>query len=1134
MKNSFRIAFFFNKGRWKKTLIRMKLCAMLMLIGVLKLSANVKGQNALVSMNMYNANLIEFFSEITDQTDYEFLYNHDLVSEKKTISLEIEQQDLKELLKDVLHERDLDYELDDDVIIISERTDAISAKEPISVIQNKKIKGRVTDENGVLLPGVSVFVKGTTIGTVTSIDGEYAIELPVEHKVIVFSFVGMKTQEVVVGNKKVIDVSLVKDAQGLDEVVIVGFGKQKKASVIASINTVKPDALRLPTSSLSTTLAGRLAGVISVQRSGEPGADGADFWIRGVSTFGSNKKPLILVDGIEVTTGDLNDMDPENIENFSILKDASATALYGVRGANGVILITTKVGKALPRPKISIRLENSITKPTKMPEFTDGVNYMEMYNEAILTRDPFLQPKYSQEKIDGTRQALNPYIFPNVDWYNTLFKDFSMSQRANLNVRGGSEKIQYYLSTSMFHDNGMLKVPSINDFNTNIDIKRYNFRNNITVKLSPTTKVDLKITAFLEDYTGPEVSPSSIFGEIMDSNPVDFPVIFPKQNNEDHILYGNKSGSLESLNPYAQMLKGYLDNFSATMFTNLHIDQKLNFITKGLSVNGLASFQTYNSTSVSRSMKPFYYEVGKYALNSETNDYDFTVRRIGNSGQTALDFQTSGVADRTYYFQTAVNYDREFGEHALTGMLVYSQKEYADANPYTFYSSLPYRTQGLAGRFTYSFDDRYFAEYNFGYNGSENFISGKRFGFFPSYAMGYIVSNEKFFENIKPIVSLLKFKASYGLVGNDQVGGRFPYLDEVDLDSSSRGFTFGQNFDVSRSGIEIEKYGNPDARWEVGRKINLGLELSLFDKLTLQADVFRERRSGIFMKRNTVPSTVGIGNAKPFANLGKVENKGFDASLEYNDNFGDFIFSFKANFTYATNKVLEIDEPTLKYPYLSEIGRPINQLWGLDAEHLFIDEAEIANSPKQTYSSVVLPGDIKYRDVSAKYDGMSRIDNNDRIPMGHPSIPEIVYGFGASMKYKKLDFSLFFQGVTNVSFFITKIHPFAQYDRNVLKAIADDYWTKENQNIHAFYPRLSATENTNNTQKSSKWLRNGGFLRLKNAEIGYTFNKLRVFANGTNLLTFSKFDLWDPEMGGGNGLGYPPQKVFNIGAQINF
>ncbi|WP_289054214.1 SusC/RagA family TonB-linked outer membrane protein [Carboxylicivirga marina] len=1013
--------------------------------------------------------------------------------------------------------------------------------------QGGTVTGRVTDVEGLPMPGVNVIVKGTTTGTITNIDGDYSLDVPANAEAIQFSFIGMKLQEVIYTGQTQINMTMLDDAQGLEEVMVVGFGKQKKASVIGSINSVKPADLKMPTSSLSTTLAGRLAGVISVQRSGEPGADGADFWIRGVSTFGANKSPLMLVDGVEVSSGDFNDIDPENIASFSILKDATATAIYGVRGANGVILITTKTGKVQEKASISIRAETSFSQPTQIPEFTDGVTYMKMYNEAIRTRTPLAQPKFSKEKIAGTEAGLDPYVFPNVDWYNTLFKDMAQSQRANMNVTGGGKKAQYFLSASFFHDSGVLKKDNSNSFDNNINIKRYNLRNNITVNLTPTTKVDLKLSANLEDYNGPaasfqqminqESSVSNLFSNIMNSNPVSFPITFPN-NGDDYVYYGNKSGGFFNgryINPYAEMVKGFRERFSSTLISNLSFEQKLDFVIKGLSANGLISFKNWNVTDISRAIQPFYFEVGSYDYNQETNSYDYELQRVGSEGRNSLDYIPVNLSDRRMYIQTSLNYARTFDKHEVAGMLLYNQDEYVNGSPNSgdFYGSLPYRNQGLAGRFTYSYDTRYFAEFNFGYNGSENFIEGKRFGFFPSYAAGYIISNENYFASLKETINLLKMRVSYGLVGNDQIGyGRFPYLTQVNLSSGDYGYTFGEDYGNYRPGVYIEQYGNVESTWEVGRKMNIGLELGLFNDITIQADVFKEIRDGIFWQRVTVPSTVGIGEAKPYANIGKVENKGFDASLEYNKVFGDLVVSAKGNFTYSTNKVLAIDEPNQIYPYKSQIGRPINQLWGLRAERLFIDQEEVDNSPVQKYGEGIMPGDIKYANVSGEYDGLDQIDDNDMVPMGHPTVPEIVYGFGSYFKYKNVDFSLFFQGISRVSFFLNNIHPFAQNERNVLQAIADDYWNEETQNINAFYPRLSATENTNNGQNSSWWLRDGSFLRLKNVELGFTYKKARFFANGTNLLTLSGFDLWDPEMGGGNGLGYPPQKVFNIGVQL--
>ncbi len=1125
-----------------KLLKVMKITTFLLCVNLLTISAaDLFSQKSTVSISANNNSIVEVLDQLKNTSELSIMYSTDELNEAVRISADFKDANLEEVLNHILKDQKVGYIILDDKIIISQKRYV----EDVSIQQNKKeLKGRVTDVGGAAIPGVNVLIKGTVIGTITDINGNYILSIPEDADAIVFTFIGMKQQEVAYNGQSTINMTMMDDNQGLEEVMVVGFGKQKKASVIGSINTVKPEDLKMPTSSLSTTLAGRLAGVISVQRSGEPGADGADFWIRGISTFGANKSPLILVDGVEVSSGDFNDIEPENIASFSILKDATATAIYGVRGANGVILITTKTGKDVERASISIRAETSFSQPTQIPEFVDGVTYMKMYNEAIRMRRPLDPMKFSQEKIDGTAQGLNKYVFPNVDWYNTLFKSMAQSQRGNLNVTGGGKKAQYFLSASIFHDSGILKSDDSMPYNSNIDVKRYNLRNNLT----RTTKIDLKISANLEDYNGPVVKASDLYGNIMNSNPVAFPIIFPGEG-EEHTYFGNKSGGFFSgryINPYAEMVKGYKESFASTVISSFNFDQKLDFVTKGLSANGLISFKNWSSTGIKRQIEPFYYEVDTYAYNPESGDYDYNLRQVGSGGRNSLDYELENFGDRKTYVQFALNYARTYGKHDVSGMLLYNHDEYVNGNPdknadNLYYLLLPYRNQGVAGRFTYSFDNRYFGEFNFGYNGSENFISGKRFGYFPSYAVGYIISNEAYFQSLKETISLLKLRVSYGLVGNDQIGGdRFPYLTQVNLSNSDYGYTFGENFNNWRDGVSIDQYGNELTTWEVGRKTNIGIEVGFFDDFMLQADVFHEIRDGIFMQRETVPSTVGIGNAKPYANIGKVENRGFDASLEYNKVFGDLVVSARGNFTYATNKVLEIDEPNQTYPYLSKVGRPINQLWGLEAEHLFIDQAEIDNSASHTFGPV-LPGDIKYKDVSNAIDEQDRIDVNDMVPMGHPTVPEVVYGFGSFFKYKNVDFSFFFQGVARVSFFLRDIQPFAQNERNVLQAIADDYWNEETQDINAFYPRLSDTENTNNQQNSSWWLRDGDFIRLKNLELGYTYKKARFFANATNLFTISKFKFWDPEMNlgngnpnytGTNGLGYPPQRVVNIGVQL--
>lgn len=506
--------------------------------------------------------------------------------------------------------------------------------------------------------------------------------------------------------------------------------------------------------------------------------------------------------------------------------------------------------------------------------------------------------------------------------------------------------------------------------------------------------------------------------------------------------------------------------------------------------------------------------------------------QVGEESVSVKDI--SHWSNNTINMQLAADYSRIFNEdHEVSAMLLYHQREYRTPS-WDFFGNLPFREQGLAGRATYNYKTRYFTEFNFGYNGSENFKSGKRFGFFPSVAVGYLISNEDYFLPLRKVVSLLKIRGSYGLVGNSFTSPRFPYITEVVLNDSNRGYTFGEQWNNTLNGYTISKYGEEGAKWETGKKINGGLEIGLFNKLTLITDIFKETRSGIFMQRRVVPTTMGIGGALPYANIGKVENKGLDMSLEFNHAFKpDFILSVKGNFTYAANKLLDRDEPAQVYSYQSEIGQPLNSPFGLIADGLYTDQdiadIEAGKLPKPTFEANVMAGDIKYRDLN----GDNVIDGFDRTFIGKPSVPEIVYGFGGSVKYKNFDASLFFQGVANTTLIMTGMHPFGSYRFQVYDFIAKNHWTEENPNQNAEYPRLTANDNQHNTQASTFWAKDGSFIRLKNAEIGFTFKQFRVYMNGSNLLTFSKFKYWDPEVGG-NGIAYPTLRVFNFGFQLNF
>lgn len=1013
-----------------------------------------------------------------------------------------------------------------------------------TVYQQQKqftVTGIIKDKTGEPIPGANVVVKGTTNGVVSDMDGNFSINISESPSTIQFSFMGFKTVEKAVrAEEKGLIIVLEEDAETLDEVVVVGFGTQKKASVVGSIQTVKPETLKVPSSSLSNSFAGRIAGVVAVQRSGEPGADGANFWIRGVSTFAGPTSPLIFIDGVEASTGDLNALSSEVIENFSVLKDATATALYGARGANGVMLVTTRSGRENERAKINIRVQNSFTSPTEVIKLADGVDYMNVYNFAQSTRTPEATPRFSQEKIDATIQGLDPYVYPNVDWQDYLFKGLSTTQSANLNVSGGMKKVTYFLSASLNNDNGMLKSDPLNKFDNNINQFRISFNGNIGAQLTNTTKVSLRINSQILSYSGTATKTTDIYSAIFYAPPVLFAPSIPGLKGEDHILFGNMDGGPNPVsganiyrNPYAEMVSGYSNKDESTVTTSFEIDQDLKFITPGLRFKGLVSYKNWLTTTVTRSFTPYYYAVDG---TGTTGEEPYTYRSL-TKGTTALNTGTSNGGDRYLNIQASFDYARNFNDlHDVGAMFVYLQRDYNSNAPGDYYAALATRNQGIAGRVTYAYDNRYMIEANFGYNGSENFQDGHRFGFFPSVAVGYNISNEKFFEPFTNAFSNLKIRGSIGLVGNSFTDPRFPYLTFVNL--SGKGYTFGNNWQTSASGAVITKYGAEGAQWEKGVKTNVGFDMNLFNSLNITADYFQEKRSDIFMQRRIIPAESGvIGSLNPYANLGKVKNKGVDFSIDFNKAINkDLIVSAKANFTYATNKLLDRDEPT--YPeneqYRSEIGKPLNCYTGLVAIGLFKDEEDIANSPEQTFSPYTV-GDIKYKDLN----GDNKIDGNDRQIIGKPTVPEIVYGFGGSVQYKGWDFSVFFQGVANTSMLMSGIHPFNSDQSSLFKFIADDHWTPENPD--AAYPRLITNINShNNFESSTYWLRNGAFLRLKSAEVGYTYKFLRVFVSGENLLTFSPFKHWDPELGGqssehmGNGLRYPNLRVGTVGLQMNF
>lgn len=1032
--------------------------------------------------------------------------------------------------------------------------DFLGLDSSMELLQSKrKFTGKVLGEDGETLPGATIKIVGSPRGVTTDIDGSFSIEVS-ENDKLEISYLGMVNQIITVKGKNNQVITLKNQASELDEVTVVAFAKQKKESVIASVSTIKPAELKVPSSNLTTALAGRMSGIISYQRSGEPGQDNADFFVRGVTTFGTGKaNPLILIDGIELTSEDLSRLNTDDIASFSIMKDANATALYGARGANGVILVTTKEGSE-GKAKLSIRFENSFSSAADEVEMADPITYMRLHNEAVSTRDPKGVLPYTNEKIANTERRLNPYVYPAVDWKNMLFKDFTSNQRINMNISGGGKVARYYVAAAMNLDNGILKVDKRNNFNNNISLKKYLLRSNINLNITKTTEMVVRLHGTFDDYTGPISGGTGLYNMVMKSNPVLFPAYFePDEANvyTKHILFGNYEQKASYINPYAEMVKGYKDYSKTLVLAQLELKQDLSFLTEGLSIRGLFNATRYSYFDVSRFYTPYYYSIGSYDKVADT----YMLNPLNKeSGKEYLSYNEGGKeVYSTTYLELAAQYNRTFHDkHAVSGLLVYTARENLKGNAGSLQLSLPYRNLGLAGRFTYAYDSRYFVEFNFGYNGSERFAKNERFGFFPSAGLGYIISNEDFFEPWKKVVSKLKLKATYGVVGNDQIGDdkdRFFYLSDVKMDDGGRSMSFGTDFGYKKNGVSISRYADPYITWERSYKQNYGIELGLFDKLELQFDYFRENRKDILQKREDIPSTMGL-QASPQSNIGEAFGSGFELQLDYSQSFSNKLWlSVRGNFTYASSEFKIYEEPEYTdTPWRRRIGQKISQKYGYIAERLFVDEDDVKNSPKQNFGEYAA-GDIKYKDINM--DG--KIDEQDAVPIGYPTTPEIIYGAGFSLGYKNIDFSVFFQGSARSSFWISPgaISPFIDTDSDdgftsqnaLMKTIADSHWSESDRDIHAFWPRLSNYSIANNTQTSTWWMRNGTFLRLKTLELGYTLpdkwskaahmQMVRVYLSGSNLLCFSNFKLWDPEMAG-NGLGYPVQRVFNLGINVSF
>lgn len=1000
------------------------------------------------------------------------------------------------------------------------------------------VRGKIIDPDGQPLPGANVTIEGTSKGVISDIDGYYVIDAK-KGDVLIYSFIGFQDQKVTVSDKLAIDITLSEATTLLEEAVVVGMGKQTKASVVGAISSVSTKEITAPHRSLTSALSGRIAGATIVQRSGEPGYDNASFWIRGISSFGSNQSPLILVDGVE---RDMNNISVEEIETISILKDASATAVYGVRAANGVVLVTTKKGIA-QKPIIDIKIESGASDLPNMPKFLDGANYAMLYNEA------FGSENYDQEYIDYTASNINRFIYPNVNWFDEVFKKWSTNTNTSINIRGGGERARYFMHASYMGDNGNLKDYGLNDYETNINLKRYNFRSNLDVSLTKSTVLNLEIGANLTDIHEPGIGNRTLyntwFGSPAEelfywsylSTPLSNPVRLPIGEKYDGTVewgWGAPSQVGEQ-NPAERLMgSGYNTRYQTQIMTQIVLNQDLSMFVKGLNLKAFFSFDNYNNTTQSRHKSSTTYSVDD--VDDETGN--LIVREV-DKGQEFLGYSTYSSSTRAVEGKVQLDYNQLFNNvHRVGGMAMYYQRDYINSSAGSSVMALPYRKQGIAVRGTYAFKDTYFAELNLGYNGSENFPKDQRFGLFPAVAGGYLISNESFW-NVDAI-EVLKLRGSVGMVGSESLPSKLRYGYLSTWGKGIGNYAFGYNRTLI-SGVGEAQMGVTDLTWEKGLKKDIGVEMRLFNALSIDLDYFHEKRTDILLTRQSLPATAGL-NMAPFANMGVMVNKGIEATVDLKQNINDFYYKIYGNFAYTRNKIIEQDEPQKQYEYRMRTGRAYGQQFGLTAIGLFKDQEEIDNSPEQKFGEV-RPGDVKYKDIND--DGV--IDIDDEMAIGYSSVPQIIYGFGTQLMWKGFDLGIFFRGQAKVTYALggSTFIPFAEGvgKGNVFEK-ALDRWSVENPNPDAFYPRLSNGKSTNNWQRSTRNIYDGSLIRLNDIEVGYTFpeksvsflgiENIRIYFLANNVAIFSKWDMWDPETGTSNGNKYPLPRKLNFGVRTTF
>lgn len=1030
------------------------------------------------------------------------------------------------------------------VVLLSVSTSVIFAQ------TGRTISGLITDPKGEPIIGANVLIKGTTNGTISDIDGKYTLKGVSANQVLVFSYIGFTPVSKTAGNQSVINIILQEDQKSLDEVVVVGYSSQKKATVTGAINSVKStELLQAPVANISNALAGRTSGLIAVQRSGEPGKDQSTLRIRGIATLnsGDSSDPLVLVDGVE---RNFNEIDANEIETINILKDASATAVFGVRGANGVILVTTKIGRE-GKPNVSYTSNVALQNPTRLPESVGSADYAMLYNEAW-QNDGNTDKIFSDTDIELYRDGSQPYTHPNNDWYKLMIKPLAAQQQHNINVSGGAKNTRYFISLGYFQQEGSYKEAKLyKDINGNPNYSRFNFRSNLDFNISKNTDISIKIGSQLVDARYPGVETSTLFASVLSAASISTPGIV-----DGKLIKSIEGGTrMVSENPFYSIIGlGWKDTYNNNLNANLSLRQKLNFITNGLTARGMISYDGFYSHTLNRKKEVEEYIMRKNIWSTDpaelaANPFIFELAR------QAGPISTSESWGKNYkiYGEAALEYDRTINRHQVTGLVLGNfQKYFLPSLAY----GLPSGYLGVVGRITYNYAHKYLAEINAGYNGSENFPADKRFGFFPAFSVGWTASEEGFFPK-NDIFTYAKLRASYGEVGNDKLGAA-RYLYRPSVFALTGNYIFGEDVGIGKPGSPTnyvqQAIGNPNVSWERAKKTNVGMELKFFNnKIGLTLDGFSEYRDQILWKREDQTILVQA-NLQP-TNIGIVSNHGFEIELGYDERKSNFSYGIKGNFSYSKNKIEYKSEAPKPFPNLYQTGNSVGQFKGLIFEGFYNTMEEI-NDPSRPISAwegtSLKPGDMKYKDIAGDPvtggpDG--KIDENDYTNIGHTPFPDITYGLNLNASYKSIEFSVLLQGVSNVSTYFdgSAAYPFYSGFRTAF-TWHTERWTEErykNGDIIS-YPRLTtnASSTGHNYRMSTFWLQDASYLRIKNIELAYRFkkvnlgiigfNSLRLFVNANNLFTFTKMRYFDPEAPSGSGTFYPQMRVFNGGLSVQF